>query len=161
MRVNAAILGLAASMAFASAAFAGAPQNIDPTTGDPVIPDYQTQQSTTTSVETHEVGAYPQPPAVQDSTMQTTVTTEHKTTGATNYGSMNNEPATHEQPKTIGQAGKQIGQDAGYAGKKVGSTTREVTKTIGHGVRDTTKAIGHGTRDFFRGIGNGWSDAKD
>ncbi|HEY4345929.1 MAG TPA: hypothetical protein VGN05_16380 [Parvibaculum sp.] len=159
MRMTAAILGLAASMAFAPAAFAGTPQSIDPTTGDPVLPDYQTQQSNSTTVETRDVGAYPQP--AQSSTMQTTVTTERKTTGATNYGSMNNAPATHEEPKSIGQAGHQIGQDAGKAGKTVGSTTRDVTTTIGHGVRDTTKAIGHGTRDFFRGIGNGWSQAGD
>jgi hypothetical protein len=146
MRIKTAIFGLATGMAFATAAHAGAPQNIDPNTGDPVIPEYQTQN----------VDAYPQRPAAQ-----TTITTETKTTGATNYGSMNDEPARHEEPKTIGQAGKQIGEDAGTAGKTVGSTTREVTKTIGHGFRDTTKAIGHGTRDFFRGIGSGWSDAKD
>lgn len=84
MRMTATVLGLAASMAFAPAAFADTPQSIDPATG------------------------------------------------ATNYGTMNNEPTTHEQPRTIG-----------------------------HGVRDTTKAIGHGARDFFRGIGDGWSSAKD
>jgi hypothetical protein len=153
-------------MAFAPAAFAGAPQNIDPNTGDPVIPEYQSQpdysagQNGGAAVETREVGAYPQP--AQSSTMQTTVTTEQKTTGASpQFGKMNNEPAVHEKPSTIGQAGRQIGKDAGKAGKTVGATTREVTTTIGHGVRDTTKAIGHGTRDFFRGIGNGWSEAGD
>src|SRR3546814_7547132 len=115
--MTAAILGLAASMAFAPAAFAGAPLNIDPTTGDPIIPEHQNQpdysahQIGSTTIETREVGAYPQP--AQSSTMQTTVTTERKTTGASpQFGTMNNEPAVHEAPTTIGQAGQQIGKDA-------------------------------------------------
>ncbi|HUD52614.1 hypothetical protein [Parvibaculum sp.] len=155
MRIKAAMLksiasfGCVATLLLTSAAFAGEPQKIDPYTGDPIIPEQQTQQGG--QIETREVGRYPEP--AQTATTQTTTRTT--ATG----------PAVHEQPKSVAEGGRTIGKDAGYAAKKVGSTTKEVTTTIGHTARDTTKAIGHGTRDFFHGIGDGlregWNDVKE
>ncbi len=153
MRIGSiASLGCVAGLLLASAALAGEPQKMDPYTGDPVIPEQQTQQGG--QIESREVGRYPEPPA-----QQTTVTT------TTTQPSTDSDGRAVHNPKTVSEGGHMIGKDASYAAKKVGSTTKEVTTTIGHTARDTTKAIGHGTRDFFHGIGNGlrdgWNDVKD